>query len=114
MMLKALISRIRPASQAEHIADSRSETPGFVALDNRRSDMRLALVLLVGGLTLALPALIGVTLAPTTLVILASLLVLFVSAYSRYARQMRASRPEPIRDLRSAGGVQADNRAHVI
>ena len=114
LILKAVLSRSALAAQSDYSADARSENPGYAALDNRRIDTRLALVLLVAGSILALPEFIGVTLAPTTLVILASVLVLFVNAYSRYARQMRATQPGPGPERYSRDTVQPEKPSHEV
>jgi len=66
----------------------------LAALENRRTDARLGIVLIASGSLLAVPYFLGIDLAPTTLTTLACTLVLFLSAHSRYARQLRATQPE--------------------
>ena len=114
LILKAMFSRGRPAIQSARTADDQREAVGYAALDNRRIDMRLALVLLVAGAILALPELMGVTLSPTTLVIVASLLALFVNAYSRYAKRLRAGQPGPIPALYSRDAAEPQKPSHIV
>jgi hypothetical protein len=66
-----------------------------IATSPHGDDMRFGMVLTVFGSILALPDMMGASLAPTTLTILGGVLALFVSAYTRYAKQLAASRVQP-------------------
>ena len=93
LILKALFLRAQKRFQSAS-ATVTHDARQFALLNNGRIDTRLGMVLVVAGSTVALPEFLGLTLAPTTLTILACLLIGFLSAYSRYARQLRASQPE--------------------
>ena len=90
LIVKALFLRVKKRLASERPGPP----PEFAELNKGRSETRLGLVLIGSGSVLALPEYLGLSLRPTTLTILAFLLIMFLTAYSRYTKQMRAAKPE--------------------
>ena len=63
-----------------------------------RFDVRLGVVLLMAAVILATPHLFGLEYERVTLTIVGFFFLVFVSAYSRYAKQMRAPQPRRYRE----------------
>ncbi|MGZ5137198.1 MAG: hypothetical protein ACXWCX_05285 [Burkholderiales bacterium] len=97
-LVKAVFARTKQAFKPPR-AHEQFDTRLLAALENRRTDARLGLVLIASGSLLAAPYFLGIDRAPSTLTTLACAFVLFLSAHSRYARQLRASQPERFKAL---------------
>ena len=100
MVLRSLLAPARSARASRF--DARKAYGG----KNQRFDVRLGVVLLMAGVILAAPHLFGLEYERVTLTIVAFFFFVFVSAYSRYSKQMRAPQPERYTESLSASEVQ--------
>jgi hypothetical protein len=90
LIFKALFLRVKKRFRPETL-DRDQE---FSALNKGRKDTRLGMMLISSGCALAAPEFLGLTFEPTTLTILAFLLIFFLTAYWRYAKQLRTGQPQ--------------------
>ena len=100
MILRSLLSPARLAYASR--SDAREPYGG----NNQRFDVRLGVVLLMAGVILATPHLFGLEYERVTLTIVGFFFFVIVSAYSRYAKQMRAPQPRRYGESLSASGAQ--------
>jgi hypothetical protein len=94
LIMKALFWSAKASLPSIALTEEQRKAGLFAMLDNRRIDTRLGLFLVVTGSILAVPYFIGFALPPTALTILALILLCFLTAHSRYAKQLRATQPD--------------------
>ena len=94
LIIKALFWSPKVSLPSIAVTEEQRKAGLFVVLDNRRIDTRLGLFLVVTGSILAAPYFMGFVLSPTALTILALIVLCFLTAHSRYAKQLRATQPD--------------------
>lgn len=94
LIMKALFWRTKATLPSIALTEEQRKARLFSVLDNRRIDTRLGLFLVVTGSILSVPHFIGLVLPPTAVTILVLILLCFLTAHSRYAKQLRATQPD--------------------
>jgi hypothetical protein len=107
LIMKALFWSTKTSLPSTPVTEEQRKARLFAVLDNRRIDTRLGLFLLVSGSILAAPYFMGFVLPPTALTILALILLCFVTAHSRYAKQLRATQPDRFGDVSTKTAASA-------
>lgn len=94
IIAKAIVSTTDETLVTRGAKDTGAYSPLFAVLDDQRIDVSLGLSLIVFGSILVLLYFAGLALEPATVTILAFLVLIFLTAYARYARHLRATQPQ--------------------